>query len=224
MYISSNFSYPPLSYISSSPWMDHWIFFIILPPWVGVGAHLCTTQSGGLFTTDFRRSSQLKFLLKELLYLTRFRCASCYLLWRHELKYPVNQPFFWNIWKGCRATPRVTTTLTGIPRARGRTSSVRNCSWGSRMGRSMLARTAPALGRRPYRRRSIIASLIARSIIASLIAIYELRVTMQGQHSSGSPLLLASETNSSHSTIFNSATKRTPRVWKNTFTTYMLRT
>ena len=39
---------------------------------------------------------------------------------------------------------------------------------------------------------------------------------MQGQHSSGSPLSLTSETNSSHSTIFNYATKRTPRVCKNT--------
>ena len=46
---------------------------------------------------DFRRSSQLKFLLRELLSLTRFRCASCYLLWRHELKYPLFQLFFWNI-------------------------------------------------------------------------------------------------------------------------------
>ena len=47
---------------------------------------------------------------------------------------------------------------------------------------------------------------------------------MQGQHSSGSPLSLASEINSSHSTILNSATKLTPQVRKNTFTTYMLRT
>ena len=39
---------------------------------------------------------------------------------------------------------------------------------------------------------------------------------MQGQHSSGSPLSLTSETNSSHSTIFNSATKPTPQVCKNT--------
>ena len=36
---------------------------------------------------------------------------------------------------------------------------------------------------------------------------------MQDQHSSGSPLSLASETNSSHSPIFNSATKLTPQVW-----------
>ena len=39
---------------------------------------------------------------------------------------------------------------------------------------------------------------------------------MQGQHSSRSPLLLTSETNSSHSTIFNSATIPTPQVCKNT--------
>ena len=39
---------------------------------------------------------------------------------------------------------------------------------------------------------------------------------MQGQHSSGSPLSLTSETNSSHSTIFNSATIPTPQVCKNT--------
>ena len=39
---------------------------------------------------------------------------------------------------------------------------------------------------------------------------------MQGQHSSGSPLSLTSETNSSHSTIFNSATKLTPWVCNNT--------
>ena len=39
---------------------------------------------------------------------------------------------------------------------------------------------------------------------------------MQGQHSSGSPLSLTSETNSSHSTIFNSATKLTPQVCKKT--------
>ena len=38
---------------------------------------------------------------------------------------------------------------------------------------------------------------------------------MQGQHSSGSPLSLTSETNSSHSTIFNSATIPTPQVCKN---------
>ena len=38
---------------------------------------------------------------------------------------------------------------------------------------------------------------------------------MQGQHSSGSPLSLTSETNSSHSTIFNSATNPTPQVCKN---------
>ena len=35
---------------------------------------------------------------------------------------------------------------------------------------------------------------------------------MQGQHSSGSPLSLTSEINSSHSTIFNSATIPTPQV------------
>ena len=39
---------------------------------------------------------------------------------------------------------------------------------------------------------------------------------MQGQHSSGSPLSLTSETNSSHSTIFNPATIPTPQVCKNT--------
>ena len=39
---------------------------------------------------------------------------------------------------------------------------------------------------------------------------------MQGQHSSGSPLSHTSETNSSHSTIFNSATISTPQVCKNT--------
>ena len=39
---------------------------------------------------------------------------------------------------------------------------------------------------------------------------------MQGQHSSGSPLSLSSETNSSHSTISNSATILTPQVCKNT--------
>ena len=39
---------------------------------------------------------------------------------------------------------------------------------------------------------------------------------MQGQHSSGSPLSLTSETNSSHSTIFNSATIISPQVCKNT--------
>ena len=39
---------------------------------------------------------------------------------------------------------------------------------------------------------------------------------MQGQHSSGSPLSLTSETNSSHSTIFNSANIPTPQVCKNT--------
>ena len=39
---------------------------------------------------------------------------------------------------------------------------------------------------------------------------------MQGQHSSGSPLSLTSETISSHSTIFNSATKPTPQVCKHT--------
>ena len=39
---------------------------------------------------------------------------------------------------------------------------------------------------------------------------------MQGQHSSGSPLSLTGETNSSHSTIFNSATIPTPQVCKNT--------
>ena len=39
---------------------------------------------------------------------------------------------------------------------------------------------------------------------------------MQGQHSSGSPLSLTSETNLSNSTIFNSATKPTPQVCKNT--------
>ena len=38
---------------------------------------------------------------------------------------------------------------------------------------------------------------------------------MQGQHSSGSPLSLTSETNSSHSTIFNSTTISTPQVCKN---------
>ena len=38
---------------------------------------------------------------------------------------------------------------------------------------------------------------------------------MQGQHSSGSPLSLTSQTNSSHSTIFNSATIPTPQVCKN---------
>ena len=40
--------------------------------------------------------------------------------------------------------------------------------------------------------------------------------SMQGQHSSGSPLLLTSESNSIHSTIFNSATKPTAQVCKNT--------
>ena len=39
---------------------------------------------------------------------------------------------------------------------------------------------------------------------------------MQGQHSSGSPLSHTSETNSSYSTIFNSATISTPQVCKNT--------
>ena len=39
---------------------------------------------------------------------------------------------------------------------------------------------------------------------------------MQGQDSSGSPLSLTSETNSSHSTIFNSATIPTPQMCKNT--------
>ena len=39
---------------------------------------------------------------------------------------------------------------------------------------------------------------------------------MQGQHSSGSPLSLTSETNPSHFTIFNSATKPTPQVCKKT--------
>ena len=37
---------------------------------------------------------------------------------------------------------------------------------------------------------------------------------MQGQHSSGSPLFLTNETNSSHSTIFNSATIPTPHYVK----------
>ena len=46
--------------------------------------------------------------------------------------------------------------------------SERNCSWGSRTGRAMLAGMALALDRRPYRR---------RSIRASRIAIYELRAT-----------------------------------------------
>ena len=58
--------------------------------------------------------------------------------------------------------------LWRVPRARGRTSSVCNCSWGSRTGRAMFVSTAPALDRRPYR---------CRSIRASRIAIYELRVT-----------------------------------------------
>ena len=39
---------------------------------------------------------------------------------------------------------------------------------------------------------------------------------MQGQHSSGSPLPLTSETNSRHSSILSSATKPTPQVCKNT--------
>ena len=47
---------------------------------------------------------------------------------------------------------------------------------------------------------------------------------MQGQYSSGSLLSLTSETNSSHSTIFNSATIPTPQVCKKYITTYMLRT
>ena len=47
---------------------------------------------------------------------------------------------------------------------------------------------------------------------------------IQGQHSSGSPLSLKSETNSSHSTILT-ATIPTPQVCKNTLRhSYMLRT
>ena len=72
----------------------------------------------------------------------------------------------------------------------------------------MLIDMSFGLDRRPYRRRSIRAS--RESPFTSSVS------PMQGQHSSGSLLSLTSETNSSHSTIFNSATIPTPQICKNT--------
>ena len=161
-----------------------------------------------MLTKDFRRSSQLKFLLRELLYLTRFRCASCYLLWRHELKYPLFQPFFWNIWKGYRATSRATTTLTGI-------------YFGPEDGPVACA-TVPEVVEweglcSPVRRSLSTDDLTAAEVSELPESPFTSSVSpMQGQHSSKSPLSLTSGTNSSHSTIFNSATKPTPQVCKNT--------
>ena len=157
---------------------------------------------------DFRRSSQLKFLLRELLYLTRFRCASCYLLCRHELKYPLFQPFFWNIsygrlscdsesdddfdrYLGPEDGPVACATVPEVVEWEGLCSPVRR----SLSTDDLTAAEVSELPESPF---------------TSSVS------PMQGQHSSGSPLSLTSETNSSHSTIFNSATKSTPQVYKNT--------
>ena len=142
-----------------------------------------------------------------ILYLTCFRCASCYLLWRHELKYPLIQPFFWNIWKGYCATQRATTTLTG-------TSGPED--------RPVACATVPEVVEREGLCSPVRRSLSTDDLtVAEVSELPELPFTssvspMQGQHSSRSTLSLTSETNSSHSTIFNSTTKPTPQVCKNT--------
>ena len=142
-----------------------------------------------------------------ILYLTCFHCASCYLLWRHELKYPLIQPFFWNIWKGYCATQRATMTLTG-------TSGPED--------RPVACATVPEVVEREGLCSPVWRSLSTDDLtVAEVSELPELPFTssvspMQGQHSSRSTLSLTSETNSSHSTIFNSATKPTPQVCKNT--------
>ena len=147
-------------------------------------------------------------MLRELLSLTRFRCASCYLLWRHELKYPLIQLFFSNIimevlscdsesdddfdgYVGPEDGPVACATVPEVVEREGLCSPV----WHSLSTDDLTAAEVSELPKSPF---------------TSSVS------PMQGQHSSGSLLSLTSETNSSHSTIFNSATIPTPQVCKNT--------
>ena len=151
---------------------------------------------------DFRRSSQLKFLLRELLYLTRFRCASCYPLWRHELQYPLNQPVFLEYMEGLSCDSESDDDFDGY--------------LGPEDGPVACA-TVPEVVEReglcsPVRRSLSTDDLTTAEVSELPESPFTNSVSpMQGQHSSGS-----SETNSSHSTIINSATKPIPQVCKNT--------
>ena len=156
---------------------------------------------------DFRRSSQLKFLLMELLYLTHFLCASCYLLWRHELNYPLIQPFLLEYMKRLSCDSESDDDFDGY--------------LGPEDGPVSCAIVPEVVEREglcsPVRRSLSTDDLTAAEISELPESPFTSSVSpIQGQHSSGSPLSLTSETNSSHSTIFNSATKPNPQVCKNT--------
>ena len=143
-------------------------------------------------------SSQLKFLLRALLYLTRFCCASCYLLWRHKLKYPLIQLFFWNIYmEGLSCDSESDNDFDGyLGPENGPVACV----------------TVPEVVKweglcAPVRRLLSTDDLTAADVAELPESPFTSSMSpMQGQHSSGSPLSLTSETNSSHSIIFNSAT------------------
>ena len=146
-------------------------------------------------------------LLRELLSLTRFRCSSCYLLWRHELKYPLIQPFFRNIIMEVLSCDSESDDFDGYVRSEDG---------------PVACATVPEVVEREGLCSPVWRSLSPEDLTAAEVS--ELPKSsftssvspMQGQHFSGSPLSLTSETNSSHSTIFNSAAIPTPQVGKNT--------
>ena len=164
---------------------------------------------------DFCRSSQLKFLLMELLYLIRFRCASCYLFSRHELKYPLIQTLL-EYMKGLSCDSESDDDFDGyLGPEDGPVACTIVPEVVERDGLCSPVRRSRALDRRPY---AAEVSEFPESPFTSSVS------PMQGQHSSGSPLSLTSETNSSHSTILTLQLNQILRYAKIHYDTYMLRT